>query len=96
MRTPKASVIAFMLLYGSVMALATMLLLLSGLDLVCAATAVIACVNNTGPGLGEVGPAGNYQGLSDFQTWVCAALMLLGRLELISVLVVLTPAFWRK
>ena len=91
-----ASVIAFMLLYGSVMALATMLLLLSGLDLVSAATAVIACVNNTGPGLGEVGPAGNYQGLSDFQTWVCAALMLLGRLELISVLVVLTPAFWRK
>lgn len=90
------SVLAFMLIYGSVMTAVCMLLLLSGLDLVSAATATIACVNNTGPGLGQVGPAGNYQGLSDFQTWVCSAAMLLGRLELLSVLVLFTPAFWRK
>jgi trk system potassium uptake protein TrkH len=90
------SVLAFMLIYGFVMTVVCMLLLLSGLDLVSAATATIACVNNTGPGLGQVGPAGNYQGLSDFQTWVCAAAMLLGRLELLSVLVLFTPAFWRK
>ena len=90
------SIIAFMLLYGSVMALATLALLVSGLDLVTAATAVVACMNNTGPGLGEVGPAGNFQGLSDFQTWVCTFTMLLGRLELISVMVLFSPAFWRK
>ena len=90
------SVLAFMLIYGFVMTVVCMLLLLSGLDLVSAATATIACVNNTGPGLGQVGPAGNYQGLSDFQTWVCSAAMLLGRLELLSVLVLFTPAFWRK
>lgn len=90
-----SSVIAFMLLYGSVMAVATLALLLSGLDLVTAATAVIASINNTGPGLGQVGPSGNYQGLSDFQTWVCTASMLLGRLELVAVMVVFSPSFWR-
>jgi trk system potassium uptake protein len=91
-----SSIVAFMLLYGGVMVVATLLLLLSGLDLVTAATAVIACINNTGPGLGQVGPSGNYQGLTDFQTWVCTFTMLLGRLELLSVLVLFTATFWRK
>ncbi len=90
------SVLAFMLVYGFVMTVVCMLLLLSGMDLVSAATATIACVNNTGPGLGQVGPSGNYQGLSDFQTWVCSVAMLLGRLEMLSVLVLFTPAFWRR
>jgi trk system potassium uptake protein TrkH len=90
------SVIAFMLVYGSTMALGTMLLLFSGLDLVTASTAMIASLNNTGPGLGEVGPASNYQGLTDVQTWVCTFAMLLGRLELLSVLVLFTPQFWRR
>jgi trk system potassium uptake protein len=74
----------------------TMLLLFSGLDAVTAFTAVIACVNNIGPGLGDVGPAVNYQGLSDFQTWLCTFGMLLGRLELLSLLVLFTPQFWRR
>ena len=68
----------------------------SGLDPVSAFTAVVACVNNIGPGLGEVGPATNFSGLTDFQTWVCTLAMLLGRLELLSVLVLLTPSFWRR
>ncbi|NDA71893.1 MAG: hypothetical protein EBX69_00335 [Betaproteobacteria bacterium] len=72
-----------------------MVLLFTGLDPVTAFTAVIASINNTGPGLGEVGPAGNYKGLSDLQTWVCSSLMLLGRLELMSVLVLFVPHFWR-
>ena len=79
-----------------VMAVTTMLLIFTGLDLVTAATAAIACINNTGPGLGEVGPASNYQGLSDVQTWVCTFAMLLGRLEMLSVLVLFTPQFWRR
>jgi trk system potassium uptake protein len=90
------SVLAFMLVYGAVMIGATLLLLMSGLDLVTAFTAVVACINNTGPGLGQVGPAGNYQGLNDFQTWVCSVTMLLGRLELFAVLLLFTPSFWRK
>ncbi len=90
------AVLAFMLVYGAVMVCATMLLLFSGLDVVTAFTAVVACINNTGPGLGQVGPAGNFQGLNDFQTWVCSITMLLGRLELFSVLVLFTSSFWRK
>ncbi len=90
------SVLAFMLIYGAVLIGATMLLLASGLDIVSALSAAVACINNTGPGLGQVGPSGNYQGLSDFQTWVLTCTMLLGRLELFSILVLLTPAFWRE
>jgi trk system potassium uptake protein len=90
------SVIAFMMMYGATLVLLTMLLLFSGLDVISAFTAVVACVNNIGPGLGEVGPAVNYGGLSDFQTWVCTVGMLLGRLELLSVLVLFTPQFWRR
>jgi trk system potassium uptake protein TrkH len=63
---------------------------------VTASTAAIACINNTGPGLGQVGPSGNYQALTDFQTWVCTFAMMLGRLEMLSVLVLFTPQFWRK
>ncbi|MBP6899486.1 MAG: TrkH family potassium uptake protein [Burkholderiaceae bacterium] len=89
------SVIAYMMIYGATLVGLTMVLLFTGLDVVTAFTAVIACVNNIGPGLGEVGPAVNFGGLSDFQTWVCTFAMLLGRLELLSLMVLLTPQFWR-
>lgn len=90
------SVIAYMMLYGATLVGMTMLLLFSGLDVLTAFTAVVACVNNIGPGLGEVGPAVNYSGLSEFQTWICTFAMMLGRLELLSLLVLLTPEFWRR
>jgi len=90
------SVIAYMMLYGATLVGLTMLLLFSGLDVLTAFTAVVACVNNIGPGLGEVGPAVNYSGLSDFQTWICTLAMMLGRLELLSLFVLLTPEFWRR
>jgi trk system potassium uptake protein TrkH len=90
------AVLAFVVLYfGTVVAL-TFALLASGLDFVSSFSAIIACINNAGPGLGVVGPASNYQGLTDFQTWVCSLAMLLGRLEIFSVLVLLTPSYWRK
>ena len=68
----------------------------SGADIVSAFSAAVACFNNTGPGLGLVGPDSNYGVLNDFQLWVCSFAMLLGRLEIFTLLVVLTPAFWRK
>jgi trk system potassium uptake protein TrkH len=74
----------------------SMLLLLSGLDIVTAFSAVIATVNNIGPGLGEVGPSGNYGNLNPFQLSVLSFAMLLGRLELLSVLVLFSSHFWRK
>jgi trk system potassium uptake protein TrkH len=90
------AVLAFMLIYGGTIIGCTFLLLLTNLDVLTAFTAVIACINNTGPGLKEVGPATTYQGLSSFAKWVCTFAMLVGRLELLSVLVLFTPAFWRK
>ena len=90
------AVLAFMLMWGGTVIVMTMLLLASGVDVVSAVTAVLACINNMGPGLGVVGPATNYAVLTDFQTWVCTLTMLLGRLELFTMLVLFTPAFWRK
>jgi trk system potassium uptake protein TrkH len=74
----------------------TFVLIGSGLDFITAFTASLDCINNIGPGLGQIGPTGNYAGLSDFQTWVCTLAMLVGRLEVFSVLILFTPTFWRK
>jgi len=90
------SVLAFIFLYFLVFVTLTLALLLTGLDFDSAFSAVIASINNTGPGLGRVGPSTTYQSLTDVQTWICIAAMLLGRLEIFSVLVLFTPAFWRK
>lgn len=94
--TVAQSVLGFIFLYFMSIVLLTFVLLLSGLDFMSSFTAVIAMINNAGPGLGVVGPAGNYQGLSDFQTWVGSFAMLLGRLEVMSILIIFTPGFWRK
>lgn len=90
------AVLAFGFMYMVSLVSLTLLLLFTGLDVMTAFTAVVASVNNTGPGLGEVGPSTTYAVLNDFQTWVCIFAMLLGRLEIFTLLVVLTPAFWRR
>lgn len=90
------AVLAFSFIYMAIIVSLTLLMSASGLDIITAFSAVVATLNNTGPGLGQVGPASNFSSLSDFQTWVCSFTMVLGRLELFTLLVVLTPAFWRK
>jgi trk system potassium uptake protein TrkH len=90
------AVLGFIFLYFMTLATLTFILLISGMDFISALTAVLACVNNFGPGLGTVGPASNYQGLTDFQTWVCTFGMLIGRLEIFTVLILFTPAFWKR
>jgi trk system potassium uptake protein TrkH len=90
------AVLGYMLIYGAATMGLTMLLLLTGLDIVTAFSAVVATVNNIGPGLGLVGPASNYNVLNDFQIGVLSFAMLLGRLELLTVLVLFTGHFWRK
>ncbi len=90
------AVLGFIFLYFMSVATMVFLLLISGLDFITAFSAVIACINNAGPGLNLVGPAGNYQGLTDFQTWVCTLTMLIGRLEIFSVLILFTPRFWQR
>lgn len=90
------AVLAFMFIYICCIVTMTLVLMVSGLDVVTAFSAVVACINNTGPGLNHVGPSTTYAVLSDFQTWVCTFAMLLGRLELFTLLIVFTPVFWRK
>jgi trk system potassium uptake protein TrkH len=90
------AVLAFLFVYVASIVILSFILSASGLDVFTAFTAVVAMVNNTGPGLGQVGPASTYAVLNDFQTWVCSFAMLLGRLEFFTLLVVLTPVFWRK
>jgi trk system potassium uptake protein TrkH len=90
------AVLAFGFAYMCFLVALTLIMAFSGLDILTAFTAVVATVNNTGPGLNQVGPATTFEVLTDFQTWVCSFAMLLGRLEIFTLLVVLTPAFWRR
>lgn len=90
------AVLSFGFMYMVSIVSLTLILAFTGLDIISAFTAIVASINNTGPGLGVVGPSTTYEVLGDFQTWVCIFAMLLGRLEIFTLLVVLTPAFWRK
>ena len=90
------AVLGFIFLYFMTVVTLTFVLLISGMDFISALTAVLASINNCGPGLGKVGPASNYSGLTDFQTWVCTIAMLVGRLEIFTVLILFTPQFWRR
>ena len=90
------SVLAFLFIYIASIVAMTLVMMASGLDELTSFSAIVASINNTGPGLHKVGPATTYAVLSDFQTWVCTFAMLLGRLELFTVLIVFTPVFWRK
>jgi trk system potassium uptake protein TrkH len=67
-----------------------------GLDLISAMASVIATLGNIGPGLGLVGPVANYGAIPTFGKWFLSFLMLLGRLELFTVLLLFTRTFWAK
>ncbi len=84
----------FFAAYVALFALIMMILMFNGLDQVTAFSAVAATINNLGPGLGEV--SANYANLSDFNKLLLCFSMLLGRLEIFTLLVLLMPAFWRK
>jgi trk system potassium uptake protein TrkH len=90
------AVLGLIFLYILAVGELTFFLVASGLDFTSSITAIVACINNAGPGLNVVGPAQNYQALNDFQVWVCTAAMLIGRLEVMTVFVLFTPAFWRS
>jgi len=90
------AVLGFFFIWVVLLVTMTLILAWTGLDAMTAFSAVVASLNNIGPGLHQVGPATNFAVLSDFQTWVCAFAMLLGRLELFALLVIFTPTFWRK
>ncbi|MEM7257631.1 MAG: TrkH family potassium uptake protein [Pseudomonadota bacterium] len=80
--------------YVLILALMLLVLMATGLDQETAFSAVVACLNNLGPGLGDVGA--NYSSLGGVQLSLLCVAMLLGRLEIFTLLVLLTPGFWRK
>ena len=90
------SVFGFIHLYTISVVTLSFALVISGVELSTAFSAVIASINNTGPGIGIIGPAGTFQPFNDFQTWVCTIAMLAGRLEVFVLIVLLTPTFWRE
>lgn len=90
------AVLAFFFVFLFTAVLMTMAMMATGLEPITAFTAVIATLSNIGPGLGLVGPATTFAILNDFQTGLCTLAMILGRLEMFTFLVVLTPAFWRS
>ena len=90
------AVMSFIFIYFMTVVIFSFLMMAAGLDFLSAFTAVIACITNAGPGLGAVGPEHNYAVLSDVQKWLCATVMLLGRLEIFTVLILFTPAYWKK
>jgi trk system potassium uptake protein TrkH len=90
------SILGFFALFMGVFVVASFLMAASGLDLESSGAAVIATLSNIGPGLGSVGPTDNFAHVAPFGKGVLIICMLLGRLELFTVLVLVFPSFWRK
>jgi trk/ktr system potassium uptake protein len=92
-----AAVLGFMFLFFLVFSLLAAGLSLTGLDTLTSLSSAASAIANVGPGLGElVGPAGNFKTIPDSAKWIMSVGMLLGRLELFTVLVLLNPHFWRS
>jgi len=91
-----ASVMAFSLVFAGTVAVIAILLAASGNDFVTSFSAATTAVANVGPGIGDIiGPTYNFAALTDASKWILCLAMLLGRLEIFTLLVLLTPAFWR-
>ena len=88
------SVWGFFSAYVAVFVVMMLILMFTGLDQVTAFSAVAACLNNLGPGLGDVGA--NYASINDTAKWTLCLAMVMGRLEIFTLLVLLTPTFWRR
>lgn len=90
------NVLAFVSVYIIITAASVLVISFIGHDLETSLGAVAATLGNIGPGIGKVGPADNYAFFSDFGKWLLSFLMLIGRLELFTVLVLFTSSFWKK
>ncbi len=91
-----ANIQAFMVVYIVVFVIGTIIMSSLGLDLDTAMGAVIATLGNIGPGIAGVGPVNNFHQIPELGKWFLSFLMMIGRLELFTVLVLFTPVFWKK
>jgi len=90
------SVMGFFILYLGLFAICSIILSSLGVDLVTSFSAVASCIGNIGPGFGLVGPVENFSILPDLGKWLLIWCMLLGRLEIYTVIILFAPEFWRK
>lgn len=90
------SIMGFLALYLGLFVISSLLLAAMGIDMMTAFGAVAACIGNIGPGFGTVGPAENFAHLPAMGKWLLAWCMLLGRLEIYTVIILFVPEFWRK
>jgi trk system potassium uptake protein TrkH len=91
-----SNVQAFFIFYIMIFVFASALLSLLGLDFLTAVGASATCIGNVGPGIGTVGPLNNFAHLPDIAKWILSFLMLLGRLELFTVLIIFSPTYWKS
>lgn len=89
-------IVYFIFLYIGILILGTILISFDGFDITTNFTAALTCLSNVGPGLGGVGPAMNFAGFSDFSTFILAILMIAGRLELFTFVMLFSPRFWNS
>ncbi|WP_018701044.1 TrkH family potassium uptake protein [Amorphus coralli] len=90
------SVVTFLVAFFGILAVMTLVLCALGLDFMTSLTGVVTALSNVGPGLGQIiGPAGTFETLNEAATWILAFLMLIGRLEIMTAIVLISPAFWR-
>ena len=91
-----SGIMAFFFLYILIFAASVLVVSLDGIDIVSSVTSVIATIGNIGPGLGIVGPIGNYADFSVISKTVLSICMIIGRLEIYPVLLLFAPTFWRR
>ena len=90
------NVLAFFLFYVFIFVIGTLIMSIIGLDFLSAMGATATSLGNVGPGISSVGPTSNFANVPDIGKWFLSFLMLLGRLELFTILVIFAPAFWQK
>ena len=92
-----ASIISFIFLYIIIFFILTALLSITGLDFITSISGAATSISNVGPGLGsEIGSNGNFSKIPDISKWILSIGMILGRLELFTILILFLPSFWRK
>ena len=91
------TVLAFIFVYFASVVLFSFILMASGFDFVSAVSTTVSCITNTGPALGITDPShSSWLALNNFQKIVCSIIMLVGRLEVVTVFILFTPAYWRR
>ena len=89
------NILAFMMLYVVIFSIGSVIMTLLGVDFMTAIGSVAASLGNVGPGIGSVGPDASYSNIPIAGKWFLSLLMFIGRLELFTFLMILTPAFWK-